>query len=65
MIAPKLEDIFTPSKRIFGCSRVWILTQNQREERDKVAESERTSEGPPCFRDSGAKGRKVEKTEKL
>ena len=33
------------------------------EKREKVVESERTREGPPSFRDSGAKGRKVEKTE--
>ena len=33
------------------------------EDREKVVESERMREGPPCFRDSGAKGRKVEKTE--
>ena len=33
------------------------------EEREKVAESESTREGPPYCRDSGAKGRKVEETE--
>ena len=45
----------------FGCSRVWILTQNSREEREKVAELERTRESPPCFRDSGAKEESLRK----
>ena len=35
----------------------------EKREREKVAKSERMRGGPLCFRDSGAKGKKVEKME--
>ena len=35
------------------------------EKREKRLRSERTRDSPACFRDSGAKGRKVEKTERV
>ena len=41
---------------------VYIHTYTPRTEKaqESITESERTGEGPLCFRDSGAKGRKVE-----